>query len=156
MYVKIASDYTYLYWTWSYRSLFRDKTKSRINISKNPQPRTSKSSMKFQCFFMRVNHITSRDYNPIFDTGLVRYDRFPSLLYSSGATFFKIGLWYGAAASLFIPIFSVYNFFDKIFLDFLFFGLFSTLRQYSLVKVDDLVSIQGRGRVCVPKIGSGS
>ena len=59
----------------------------------------------------RVNRITSLDYNPIFDTdfaSLVRYDRFPSLLYGSGATFLKIGLWYGGAASSFIPIFSVY------------------------------------------------
>ena len=41
----------------------------------------------------RVNRITSRDYNPIFDTdfaSLVRYDRFPSLLYGSGTTFTKI------------------------------------------------------------------
>ena len=45
-------------------------------------------------FYERVNRITSRDYNPIFDTdfaSLVRYDRFPSLLYGSGATFLKIG-----------------------------------------------------------------
>ena len=64
-------------------------------------------------FYERVNRITSRDYNPIFDTdfaSLVRYDRFPSLLYGSGATFLKIGLWYGGAASSFIPIFSVYIF----------------------------------------------
>ena len=62
-------------------------------------------------FYERVNRITSRDYNPIFDTdfaSLVRYDWFPSLLYSSGATFLKIGLWSGGAASSFIPIFSVY------------------------------------------------
>ena len=67
-------------------------------------------------FYERVNRITSRDYNPIFDTdfaSLVRYDRFPSLLYGSGATFLKIGLWYGGAASSFIPIFSVYIFFVR-------------------------------------------
>ena len=61
-------------------------------------------------FYERVNRITSRDDNPIFDTDLarlVRYDRFPSLLYA-GATFLKIGLWYGGAASSFIPIFLVY------------------------------------------------
>ena len=76
----------------------------------------------FNVFYERVNRITSRDYNPIFDTdfaSLVRYDRFPSLLYGSGATFLKIGLWYGGAASSFIPIFSVYIiFFDKILKDF--------------------------------------
>ena len=57
-----------------------------------------------------VNRITSRDYNPIFDTdfaSLVRCNRFPSLLYGSAATFLKIGLWYGGAASSFIPRFSV-------------------------------------------------
>ena len=65
----------------------------------------------FNVFYERVNRITSRDYKPIFDTdfaSLVRYDRFPSLLYGSGATCLKIGLWYGGAASSFIPIFSVY------------------------------------------------
>ena len=69
-------------------------------------------------FYERVNRITSRDYNPIFDTdfaSLVRYDRFPSLLYGSGATFLKIGLWYGGAASLFILIFSVYLICSTIF-----------------------------------------
>ena len=63
-------------------------------------------------FYDMANRITSRDYNPIFDTdfaSLVRYDRFPSLLYGSGATFLKIGLWYGGAASSLIPIFSVYS-----------------------------------------------
>ena len=62
-------------------------------------------------FYEMVNRITSRDYNPIFDTdfaSLVRYDRFPSLLYGSEANCLKIGLWYGVAASSFIPIFSVY------------------------------------------------
>ena len=62
-------------------------------------------------FSERVNRVTSRDYNLIFDTGfasLVRYDRFPSLLYGSGTTFLKIGLWPGGVASSFIPIFSVY------------------------------------------------
>ena len=67
-------------------------------------------------FHERVNRITSQDYNPIFDidfASLVRYDRFPSLRYSPGATFLKSGLWYGGAASSFIPIFSVYiTFFD--------------------------------------------
>ena len=81
-----------------------------------------------------VNRIRSWDYNPIFDTdfaSLVRYDRFPSLLYGSGATLSKIGLWYGAPASLFIPIFSVY-----IICPTRFFCLvrFSILRQSSLVK----------------------
>ena len=69
-------------------------------------------------FHETVNRITSRDYNPISDTdftSLVRYDRFPSLLYCSGATFLKIGLWYGGAASSFIPIFSVYIIFPTIF-----------------------------------------
>ena len=62
-------------------------------------------------FYERVNRIKSWDYNPIFDTdfeSLVRYDRFPSLLYGPGATFLEIGLWYGGAASSFIPIFSVH------------------------------------------------
>ena len=66
-----------------------------------------------------ANRITSRAYNPIFDTdvaSLVRYDRVPSLLYGSGATFLKIGLWYGGAASSFIPIFSVYIIFSTIYL----------------------------------------
>ena len=48
----------------------------------------------FIFFYERVNRITSRDYKPIFDTdfaSLVRYDRFPSLLYGYGATFLKIG-----------------------------------------------------------------
>ena len=61
-------------------------------------------------FCEMANRITSRDYNPIFDTdfaNLVRYDRFPSLLYGSGTTFLKIGLWYGGAASSFIPTTSV-------------------------------------------------
>ena len=82
-------------------------------------------------FYDRVNRITSRDYNPIFDTdfaSLVRYDRFPSLL-GPGATFLKIGLWYGGAASSFIPIFSVYKFFvDRMFLDFLFVGPFFDIK----------------------------
>ena len=68
--------------------------------------------------------MTSRDYKPIFDTdfaSLVRHDRFPRLLYGSGATFLKIGLWYGGAASSFIPIFSVYIIsFDKFFLGVIF------------------------------------
>ena len=75
-------------------------------------------------FYERVNRITSRDYNPIFDTdfaSLVRYDRFQGLLYGSGATFLKNCLWYGGAVSSFIPIGSVWIvFIDKIFLDFLF------------------------------------
>ena len=110
-------------------------------------------------FYERVNRITSRDYNPIFDTdfaSLVRYDRFPSLLYGSGATFLKIGLWYGGAASSFIPIFSVNIIFSTRFFDKIFLGHFSILRQYSLVKIDDFAKIKGRGKVCVPKIGSGS
>ena len=60
-----------------------------------------------------ANRIRSRDYNPIFDTGfasLVRYDRFPSLLYGSGATVLKIGLWYCGATSSFIPVRSAYFF----------------------------------------------
>ena len=68
-------------------------------------------------FYERVKRITSRDNNPIFDTdfaSLVRYDRFPSLLYGYGATFLKIGLWYGGAASSFIPIFSIYFMFSYI------------------------------------------
>ena len=65
--------------------------------------------------YERVNPITTRDYNSIFDTdfaSLVRYDRFPSLLCGSGATFLKIGLWYGGAASSFIPVFSVFIIFS--------------------------------------------
>ena len=45
-------------------------------------------------FYEGVNRITSRDYGPIFDTdfaSLVRYDRFSSLLYGSGATCLNIG-----------------------------------------------------------------
>ena len=52
-------------------------------------------------FYEMVNRITSREYKPIFDTdfaSLFRYDRFPSLRHGSGATFSKIGLWYGGAA----------------------------------------------------------
>ena len=101
-------------------------------------------------FYERLNRITSRDYNPIFDTdfaSLVRYDRFPSLLYGSGATFFKSGLWYGGAANSFIPIFSVYiSFSTRVFLIFHFFGHFPILRQYSLVKIDDFAKIKGRGK----------
>ena len=66
---------------------------------------------KSNFLYERVNRITSRDHNAIFDTdcaSLVRNDRFQSLLYGSGAIFLKIGLWYGGAASSFIPIFSVY------------------------------------------------
>ena len=87
-----------------------------------------------------VSRITSRDYNPIFDTdfaSLVPSNRFPSLLYGSGATFLKIGLWYGGAASSLIPIFSVYIVSDKIFSDFLFVLSCFEFRQYSLVKIDD-------------------
>ena len=57
-------------------------------------------------FYERVNRITSRDDNPIFDTdfaSLVRYDRFPSLLYGPGATCLKIGIWYACAPSSCIP-----------------------------------------------------
>ena len=72
----------------------------------------------FIVFYERANRIASRDYNPIFDTdfaSLVRYDRFPSRLYGSGATFLKFRLWYGGAASSYIPIFPVYiQFFDWI------------------------------------------
>ena len=93
----------------------------------------------FNVFYERVNRITSRDYNPIFDTdfaSLVRYDRFPSLLYGSGATFLKIGLWYGGAASSFILMFSVYFLlFDKLLLDLFLFGSCSILRQYAFVKI---------------------
>ena len=74
-------------------------------------------------FYEMANRITSRDYNPIFDTNfesLVRYDRFPSLLYCSGTIFLKFGLWYGGAASSFIPIFSFYT----VLLDKFFLGLF--------------------------------
>ena len=63
-------------------------------------------------FYERVNRITSRDNSPICDTDfarLVRYDRFPSLLYGSGAIFLKIGLWYGGAATSCIPIPSVFT-----------------------------------------------
>ena len=48
----------------------------------------------FNAVYERVNRVTSRDYNPIFDTdfaSLVRHDRFPSLLYGSGAICSKIG-----------------------------------------------------------------
>ena len=76
-------------------------------------------------FYERVNRITSRDYNPIFDTdfaSLVRYDRFPSLLYGSGATFLKIGRsfgMYGGAASYFFPNFLVFIvLFDQFCFDF--------------------------------------
>ena len=84
-----------------------------------------------------VDWITSRDYNPIFDTdfaSLVRYGRFPSLLYSSGATFLKIGLWYGGAASSFIPILSVYIIFPTSFFIVYVLCYFSILRHYLLVK----------------------
>ena len=70
-------------------------------------------------FYERVNRITSWDYNPIFDTdfaSLVRYDRFPRLLYGPGATCLKIGLWYGGAASSYFSIFSVYIIFPTRFL----------------------------------------
>ena len=69
---------------------------------------STRSAKNFNVFYERVKRITSPDYNPIFDTdfaSLVRYDRFPSLLYGSGATSLKIGLWYGGAASSFVPIF---------------------------------------------------
>ena len=70
----------------------------------------------FNVFYERVNRITSRDVNPIFDTdfpSLVRYDRFPSLLYGPEATFLNIGLCYGVAASSLIPIFGLYNCFRQ-------------------------------------------
>ena len=89
-------------------------------------------------FYERVNRITSRDYNPIFDTdfaSLVRYDRFPNLLYGSGAISLKIGLWYGGAASSFIPIFSVYIIlFDRISLDVLLFGSFFDIKAICFSK----------------------
>ena len=49
----------------------------------------------FDVLYASVNRITSRDKKPVFDTDfaiLVRYDRFPSLLYGFGATCLKIGL----------------------------------------------------------------
>ena len=82
-----------------------------------------------------VNHMTSRDNNPIFDTdfaSLVRYDRFPSLLYGSGATLLKIGLWYGGAATSFIPIFSVFIICSTSC--FYCLGRLSILRPYNLIK----------------------
>ena len=100
-----------------------------------------------------ANRLTPRDYNPIFDTDfaiLVRYDWFPSLLYGSGVTFLKFGLWYGVAASSFIPIFSVF------FFNFYVLGNVSILRQYSLVKINDFAKMKGRGKVCVPILGSRS
>ena len=58
--------------------------------AKNPLIEESATSKhrrgNYNVFYERVNRITSRDYNPIFDTdfaSLVRYDRFPSLLYGS-------------------------------------------------------------------------
>ena len=59
-------------------------------------------------FFMKGSTVYHLG-NPIFDTdfaSLVRYDRFPSLLYGSGATFLNTCLWYGDAARSFIAIFS--------------------------------------------------
>ena len=47
----------------------------------------------FKVIYERVNRITSRDYNPIFDTDFasrVGWNRFPSLLYGSGSTFLKM------------------------------------------------------------------
>ena len=104
-------------------------------------------------FNERVNRITSRDYNPIFDTdfaSLVRYDRFPSLLYGSGATFLKIGLWYGGAASSFIPIFPVYSFcFDKYFIIYVL-DRFWILRPYFLIKNHGFAKISEGGRFKIP------
>ena len=97
-------------------------------------------------FYGKVNRITSRDYSHIFDTDFVSLahdDRFPSLLYGSGATCFKIGLSYGGAASSFIPICRFIYFLDKMFFDFFFFEPFSILRQYSLLKIDDVVERAG-------------
>ena len=101
-------------------------------------------------FNERVNRITSRDYNPIFDTGfasLVRYDRFPSLLYGSGATCLKIGLCYGVAASSFIPIFSVHIIaVRQIVFVFNLLGHFSILRPYFLIKNHGFAKISEGGR----------
>ena len=47
----------------------------------------------------------------------------------------KIGLWYGGAASSFIPVFSVYIvLFDKFFKDFLFFGSLVDIKAISIGK----------------------
>ena len=70
-------------------------------------------------FYEGVNRITSRDDNPIFDTdfaSLVRYDRFPSLLYGSGATFLKIGLWYMAVPR--VRLFQYFRFKEFVRQDF--------------------------------------
>ena len=72
----------------------------------------------FNVFYERVNRTTSRDYNPIIDTdfaSLVRYDRFPSLLYGSGATFLSVDPLVWRCRELFFSnIFGLYNLFDKI------------------------------------------
>ena len=105
---------------------------------------------KSNAFYERVNRRTSREYNPIFDVdfaSLVRYDQFPSLLYDSGATFLKIGLWYGGAASSFIPIFSVYIICSASrFKIFHILGYFSILRLYSFCKNRRWVGRRGVGR----------
>ena len=110
--------------------------------------------------YERVKGRISLDGNPIFDTDFanrVRYDRFPSLLYGSGATFLKIGLWYGGAASSFIPIFSVYIILsDKFLLDLFFFGSFLDIKAIFFGKINDFTTIKGWVKVCVPKIGSRS
>ena len=75
-------------------------------------------------FYERVNRITSRDYNPIFDAdfaSLVRYDRFRSLLYGSGATFENRPLVWRCREFVYSNIFG----FEQFFPDFYFLGHFS-------------------------------
>ena len=87
----------------------RGKPKNQKSGNKNQKIEKSATSTIeiveeiWMFFYERVNRITSRDYDPIFDTdfaGLIRYHRFPSLLYGSGATFLKIGWSSGMAVPL--------------------------------------------------------
>ena len=156
--MKYTSYYIYPSWVWSYSSLYRAKTKTRIDKSKNPLPRTSKSSRKLKLawFVERVKRITSRDYNPIFDTdfsSLVRYDPFSSLLYGSGPFFFK------SASGMAVPRVRLRQYFRfPKFVGQVVFRILichcSLSRQYYFVKTYDFANMKGRGKVCVLKIGS--
>ena len=82
-------------------------------------------------FCERVNRMTSRDYNPIFDTdfaSLVRYDRFPSLLYYWSDFFEHRPLVSRCREFVYSNIFGLYNLFDMIFSEFLFLGSFFDIK----------------------------